>query len=178
MTRRFLLACVVLPFLGLSALLSTTAQSPVALPSTMTTLAGLVPTATTSGKACPTLATAIATDAYGDGCPATNGVITYAYSASGTTANAPRGGVVVDAYGNVFVDDDMNGIVHMINPTTGLMTRVVGGGTSCGAVDLSGDGCILSATSNTAVSGARGIGIDPYGNILLAGFSDKLIHMV
>ncbi|WP_263418287.1 pectinesterase family protein [Terriglobus albidus] len=142
-------------------------QASTPLPYTMTTLAGLSPTATTAGSACPTLAGATAIDAYGDGCPAINGV----FGAAG------RGGVQVDNFGNVFVGDDVSGIIHMINQTSGIMTRLAGGGTACSAkLDAAGDGCI--AATQTVTSGQRGIGTDPYGNVLLAGYSDNLVHLV
>jgi pectin methylesterase-like acyl-CoA thioesterase len=168
MTRYFYLAVMCL--LSFS---TAVAQTPVALPYTLTTLAGGTPTATTAGSACPTLPTAKATDGAGDGCPAANGVL----------GLAGRGGVAVDSYGNLFVDDDVTGILHMINPTTGIMTAMAGTGTICttaaGALDKSGDGCAFpAAVPNAAVLGARGVGIDPYGNVLLAGYTDKMIHIL
>jgi len=169
MMRRFYHALVLLSVLCLLPLVNAGAQTPVALPYTLTTLAGGTPTATSSGSACPTLSTATATDSAGDGCPAANGV----FGAGG------RGGVAVDSYGNVFVDDDVSGILHMINPTTGIMTALAGTGTNCKAVDKSGDGCAFPAgVPAAAVTGARGVGIDPYGNVLLAGYTDKMIHVL
>lgn len=142
-------------------------QSPTPLPYTMSTLAGLSPAATTAGGACLTLPGATATDAYGDGCPAVNG----------TFGPAGRGGVQVDAFGNVFVGDDITGIIHMINATSGIMTKIAGGGTACSTkLDAAGDGCV--AATQTVTTGQRGIGIDPYGNVLLAGYSDNLVHLI
>lgn len=143
--------------------------SPTALPYTMTTIAGLAPTTTTANSACPTLPSAKATDGLGDGCPAVHGVF----------GPAGRGGVVVDAYGNIFVADDVTNyaVIHMIDSTSGIMSKVAGGGAACSSkLDAAGDGCL--AATQTVTSGQRGIGIDPYGNILLAGYSDNLIHVV
>jgi sugar lactone lactonase YvrE len=86
--------------------------------------------------------------------------------------------VGVDSFGNVFVTDDVSKVVHMINPTTGIMTLVAGNGTACtsGKVTSAGDGCI--AATNTIVSGQRGMSLDPWGNVLLAGYSDNLLHVV
>jgi len=169
MRRSFFFALIVLPVLCVLSLSNSAAQTPVALPYTLTTLAGSAPTATTAGSACPTLPSAKATDSFGDGCPAANGV----FGAGG------RGGVAVDSFGNLFVADDVNGVLHMINPTTGMMTALAGAGTSCAAVDKSGDGCPFPAgVPAAAVTGARGVGIDPYGNILLAGYTDKMVHML
>lgn len=162
---------VLVPLILFATYMQSSAQSPVALPNTMTTLAGLSPQTTTAGSACPTRSSLTATDAYGDGCPAANA----------TFGAAGRGGVAVDAYGNVFVTDDTinggSGVVHMINPTTGIMTQIAGLGTVCaGKVDAAGDGCI--AATQTIVKGQRGMGIDPYGNPILAGYSDNLVHVI
>jgi pectin methylesterase-like acyl-CoA thioesterase len=152
-------------------------QTPIPLPSTMTTLAGTSPMSAVTGTQCPNLATGVkSTDAYGDGCLAVNGI----FGAAG------RGGVQVDSFGNVFVGDDVNSIIHVIDPTSGIMSVLAGGASSictastgvgvAGAVDTSGDGCL--AATQTKAPGQRGIGIDPYGNVLLAGYSDNLLHVV
>lgn len=152
-------------------------QAPVALPNTMTTIAGTSPMSSVTGTQCPNLAAGVVSkDAFGDGCLAVNGN----FGAAG------RGGVQVDSFGNLFVSDDINSIVHLIDPTTGIMSVLAGGasavcaaasgaGTS-GAVDSQGDGCL--AATQTKIGTERGIGIDPYGNIVLAGFGDNAIHLV
>jgi sugar lactone lactonase YvrE len=152
-------------------------QTPIALPSTMTTLAGTSPMSAATGTQCPNLAVGVkSTDAYGDGCLAVNGV----FGAAG------RGGVQVDSFGNVFVADDISSVIHVIDPVSGIMSVLAGGASSictastgvgvAGAVDTSGDGC--PAATQTKTPGQRGIGIDPYGNVLLAGYSDNLLHVV
>jgi sugar lactone lactonase YvrE len=171
-----LFVSIVLPFFGLlpSALAQ---QTPVALPYTMTTLAGVSPMSSVSGTQCPNLPTGVkSTDSYGDGCLAANAV----FGAAG------RGGVQVDAFGNVFVADDVSSIIHVIDPTSGIMRVLAGGASSVctaatgagasGAVDTSGDGCV--AATGTKTSSYRGIGIDPYGNVLLAGYGDNGVHVV
>jgi len=109
-------------------------QAPVALPYTMTTIGGLSPMAATQGTQCPNLPTGtVSTDALGDGCLAVNGIF-------GLGAFS---GLVVDPFGNVFVNDDIKGVLHLINPNSGIMTLVAGGSTACGSkLDSSGDGCI------------------------------------
>ena len=105
--RGISLACLVGVCL-LSALV-VPAQTPVSLPNTMTTIGGLAPMSSTSGTQCPGLPSGVkSTDAFGDGCLAVNGI----FGAAG------RGGVVVDAFGNVFVGDDVSSVIHMINPTS------------------------------------------------------------
>ena len=162
----------VLPVFLLSLSFSALAQTPVAVPSTITTIAGgLVPTSFTANSTlCPGSTTVKSTTAYGDGCAA----IAASFGA------ASRGGAVVDSFGNVFVADDVNKIAHMIDANTGIMSVLAGGGTACaGKVDELGDGC-LAATQTTfsAASALRGIGMDPYGNVFLAGYNTNAIHMV
>lgn len=122
----------------------------------------------TSGTQCPGLATGVnSTDAFGDGCLAVNGIF----------GTGGRGGVQVDSFGNVIVADDVNSIIHLINPSTGIMTKLAGLGTTCsGKLDSAGDGC-LAATQSLA-AGERGIGLDPYGNVFLPGYSDHLVRMI
>ena len=147
------------------------AQSPIALPYTVTTLAGTSPMAAVAGTQCPNLPTgALSTDAFGDGCLAVNAIL----------GNDPFSGIAVDAFGDVFMNDDIKGVLHRIDPNSGIMTLVAGGGTACaGKIDSSGDGCIAATgTPTTPILDARGVGIDPYGNILLAGYNDHLVHIV
>ncbi len=93
------------------------AQTPTALPYTMTTVGGTSPMAATAGTHCPNLPAAfVSTDAFGDGCLAANGIF----------GNDPFSGVVVDAFGNVFLNDDIKGVLHMINPDSGIMTALGG----------------------------------------------------
>ena len=169
MLLRFSLARPLLPLLCVLSFLSARAQqAPIALPSTMTTLAGTSPMAAVAGTQCPNLPTGVkSTDAFGDGCLAVNGIF----------GAAARGGVQVDSFGNVFVADDINSIIHVINPTTGIMSVLAGGGTVCsGKVDSAGDGCL--AATQTVAKSQRGIGTDPYGNVFLSGYGDNLSHIV
>ncbi len=147
------------------------AQAPIALPYTMTTLGGISPMAATASTQCPNLPTGVvSTDAFGDGCLAVNGIF----------GNDPFSGIVVDPFGNVFMNDDIKGVLHLINPDSGIMTAVGGTGAACsGKIDPSGDGCVAATgTPSTAFADARGVGIDPYGNILLAGYNDHLVHII
>ena len=150
---------------------SLSAQAPIALPNTMTTLGGTSPMTAATGTQCPNLSTGVlSTDAFGDGCLAVNGIFGVgSYS-----------GVVVDPFGNVLVNDDIKGVLHLINPASGIMTLVAGGGTACsGKLDSSGDGCVAATGTPTApITGARGVGIDPYGNVLLAGYNDHFVHII
>jgi hypothetical protein len=133
----------------------------------MTTLGGTSPMAATAGTQCPNLpAGVLSSDALGDRCLAVNGIF--------DNSGSPFSGLAVDAYGNVFMNDDIKGTLHMINLNSGIMMLVAGGGTTCaGKIDSSGDGCVAATGMPvTPIEDARGIGIDPYGNILLAGYND------
>jgi polygalacturonase/sugar lactone lactonase YvrE len=137
----------------------------------MTTIGGSSPMAATAETQCPNLPTGVvSTDAFGDGCLAVNGIF-------GVGAFS---GLVVDPFGNVLVNDDIKGVLHLINPNSGIMTLVAGGGTACSSKqDSSGDGCVAATgTPTTPVADARGVGIDPYGNILLAGYNDHFVHII
>ncbi|MGA2889525.1 MAG: pectinesterase family protein, partial [Terracidiphilus sp.] len=96
-------------------------------------------------------------------------------SSSGAAA---RGGVVVDTYGNVFISDDIGGKVYMVNQSAGTTSTFTGGSTSncSGAISSSGDGCAFASTKT--VAGMRNIGIDPYGNVLLADYSNNMVHIL
>lgn len=164
---------------GLSLAFSSMASAQTAhpLPYTQSTLAGAQPMTAAAGTQCPNLPTGVkSTTAFGDGCLATNAVF----------GSQARGGVQVDSFGNVFVADDINSIVHTIDPNSGLLSVLAGGASSvcaaatgtgaAGAVDTSGDGCL--AATQTKTPSQRGIGIDPYGNVLLAGYGDNALHVV
>ncbi|MGA3133550.1 MAG: pectinesterase family protein, partial [Terracidiphilus sp.] len=158
-------------FLSLPAI--SDAQTPIALPYTMTTVAGgLAPrTSYTAGTTvCPGTSSTTASSTAGDNCAAVSGIF----------GAASRGGVVVDQYGNIFAADDINSAVHMIDASTGTMTVVAGLGAACGSsagkLDSAGDGCLGS--TQTVLSHPRGIGLDAYGNVLIPEYGQNLIHIV
>jgi sugar lactone lactonase YvrE len=171
MLRRFSFAVVILPIVCLLSQLNAGAQAPVALPYTMTTIGGLAPMAATAGTQCPNLPVGVkSTDAYGDGCLAINGIF----------GAAAYGGTLVDSIGNIYVVDDTSAtpVVHKINPATGIMTLVAGGGhAACSGKHSSyGDGC--PAATATALVSERSGNLDYYGNILLGGYGSHLVHMI
>ncbi len=160
-----LLAVVTATWLYVPDAQSQTAAT-VVLPYTISTIAG-GGTTTTAGSACFAGSTLKATDAFGDGCPATQAVFSTDF----------RGGVTTDPQGNVYIADTSNNLIRKIDARSGLISVFVGGSTICaGAVDKLGDGCPTNATGG--FNNPRGIGSDPYGNILIAGYSDQLVHLV
>ncbi len=143
---------------------------PIALPNTISTLAGGATASTTAGAACVAGSPYLATDAYGDGCP-------------GSFANFGsdgRGGLVVDGEGNIFVGDVTHDTIRVISGRSGIVNRLAGGGTACGTgsgqQDKFGDGC--PATQTTGFNSPRGLGIDPYGNVFNAGYNDDVVNVV
>ena len=164
-TRRCVISLIFVAGVCGSAVLGQTTPT-VVLPYTISTIAG-GGTTTAAGSACFAGSALKATDAFGDGCPATEAVFSTDF----------RGGVATDPLGNVYIADTANNLIRKIDARSGVITAFVGGGTICaGAVDKLGDGCLVSATGG--FNNPRGIGSDPYGNILIAGYSDQLVHLV
>jgi pectin methylesterase-like acyl-CoA thioesterase len=156
------------------------AQTPVVLPNTMSTIEGLTPTATTATTACPTNAQFTAQDALGNGCPAIN-----------ATVSVDDRSMVVDPAGNIYTISDSNNpqSVRRIDARTGNITIFAGsGGGGCGsggvtvdgtlytAVDKTGDGC--PAYDTGGFNGGRGLGMDPYGNLIIGVTGDSALHFV
>ncbi len=111
------------------------------------------------------------TDTYGDGCPAAQ-----------ATLVSPTD-VTLDAAGNIYILDAGDYRVRKITVATGVITTVIGSGTSHGS---SGDlGLATSATIypyNTLVATALipsgGIAVDSEGDIFLADTGNNKIRMV
>ena len=145
---------------------SSAQQAPIALPNTITSLAGGA-TGVASGAACVTDASLTATDALGDGCP----------GASAVFSSDLRGGVAVDPFGNVWVADSSNSAIRKIDARSGIITLAAGKGTVCsGKTDSNGDGCPQLQTVFSSTP--RGIATDPWGNVLVAGYGSSLISIL
>jgi hypothetical protein len=146
-------------------------QAPIALPNTVSTVGGGVTTAFTAGSPCGAGTSLTATDALGDGCPAT---LAY-FNIQGT--GDLRGGVATDPAGNIYVIDTQDAAVRMINARSGIITLVAGLGTVCSSkTDNNGDNCLLAQTKFSSTP--RGIASDPYGNILVAGNGSNLVNLI
>jgi hypothetical protein len=157
------------------------AQTPVVLPNTISTLAGSSAVATTANTACPTNAQFTAQDGNGNGCPAVNA--TFAGNEKGLT---------VDPQGNVYVVADTSNpqSVRRIDARTGnisLFAGLGGSGSLCGTpvtvdgttytqTDKTGDGCPVQYSGG--FNAARGLGSDPYGNIIIGVTGDYALHFV
>ncbi len=165
--RSFLPAAFAL-LAGLGSSASAQVTAPQLLPYTVKLVAGSGTAAIAKGVACP-LSGFIATDAFGDGCLATE-----------VKLNAPRF-VTTDKNGVVFFSDSGNALVRRIDPATGIITAVAGGaasspgsGTTCGAntsTDSHGDGCLANAV---LLSKPEGLAFASNGDLYFAdnGFDD------
>jgi hypothetical protein len=157
-SRRFLLPFVSLAFAGFG--FSATAQTaPQLLPYTVKLIAGSGTATIASGATCPASGFR-STDAYGDGCLATEIMLT-----------GPRY-AIADANGNIFFSDYTNGLVRRVDAVTGIVTAVAGGaatspasGTACGSyqsTDARGDGCLATAVH---LSHPVGLVFSPAGDL-------------
>ncbi len=157
-TRRLLLLSAAAAFAGFA--LSATAQTaPQLLPYTARLIAGGGTTVITAGATCP-VSGRTSTDAYGDGCLATE--IEIGNTATGGSTPGARS-AVSDAGGNIFFTDYNNGLVRRVDAITGVVTAVAGGaasspasGVTCGAntsTDAIGDGCLGTLVKLTHPAG-------------------------
>jgi sugar lactone lactonase YvrE len=105
------------------------------------------------------------TDPLGDGCPATQAVL-----------SEPRS-VALDAGGNLYVSDSGDNVVRLVSLATGVIATVAGNpGSACAAkTDTVGDGC--PATQATLDQPA-GIALDGSGNLYIADTNDDRVREV
>lgn len=105
---------------------------------------------------------ALATDTYGDSCPALQATF------------ASPSGVATDANGNLYVSDTGHNLVRSIAPNGYIY--LYAGGTVCGsATDTYGDGC--SATQ-ASLSAPAGLAVDASSNLYLADSSNNLVRKI
>ena len=166
-----------------AATASAQTTAPVVLPNTFSTAAGGATATTTSGSACVTGSPYKATDAYGDGCPATQSLL----------GQDLHGGVVVDGQGNIFINDANNystgssvQMLRRVDAKSGIITAVLSSANSIcaagsaspatlGSTDSVGDGCVFA---HALYSKERGIGMDPYGNVFISGYGGGVVRVV
>ena len=78
--------------------------------------------------------------------------------------------------GNVYIADVVNNRIRLITASTGIITTIVGSGTSGSSGSYSGDG--FSATSAT-LNYPRGVVIDSSGNYnMYVYLVDSILHAV
>jgi sugar lactone lactonase YvrE len=107
------------------------------------------------------------TDSIGDGCPATQAVL-----------SQPRG-IAFDAAGNLYISDSGNNVVRMVTAALPNNIATVAGNLSltvCAAkTDSVGDGC--PATQATLIL-PQGIALDGSGNLYIADTNDQRVREV
>ncbi|MFY9852885.1 MAG: Ig-like domain repeat protein, partial [Terracidiphilus sp.] len=137
-------------------------SNPIALPYTMTTIAGGsgLPIPSSGNMTC-----AGATDKYGDGCQGT---------AMAFTSGDDMRAVVADPFGNVYVSDTSAALVRRISPN-GVITNFAG--------KVSGSACVPTAASGctptlVTLGKARGVGTDAAGNIYIANYTGNQVFEV
>ena len=136
--------------------------APTLLPYTLSVIAGGATASPAAGATCP-VSGFKSTDAFGDGCLATEVLLA-----------GPRF-VTTDKNGVVYFADTNNAIVRRIDPLTGVITAVVGGASSnpatgavCGSgvsVDSLGDGCPATLVH---LSKPMGVAFSPAGDLYFA----------
>jgi sugar lactone lactonase YvrE len=98
-------------------------------------------------------------DYSGDGCAATNAAFRY-----------PTG-VAVDLTGNLFIADQVNGVIRKVD-TYGIITTVAGNGTNG---YLLGDGGVAT---NAELFLPQDVAVDATGNLFIADYGNNLIRKV
>jgi trimeric autotransporter adhesin len=97
------------------------------------------------------------------------------YSGDGGLAGAAQlhtpHGVAVDTYGNVYIADTENHVIRFVNAASGVITTVVGNGTS----GYSGDGGPATAAQ---LSLPYGIALDLNDNLYIADYENHVIREV
>ncbi|MGB6743165.1 MAG: Ig-like domain repeat protein [Terracidiphilus sp.] len=129
-------------------------SNPIALPYTMTTIAG--------GAAANC---ASETDSFGDGCPATSILF---------GGSVDLRSVAADPFGNVYLTDAVASVIRRIAPN-GVITDFAG--------KVSGSACAPTATAGcpptqVSIDKARGVSSDAQGNIYIAGYDSHEIFEV
>ena len=113
---------------------------------------------------------------------AATGVIT-TYAGTGTEGysgdNGPAsgamlgyiGGIAVDGTGNLFISDQIYGVVRKVNATSGVITTVAGNG----QYGYSGDN---GAATSASLGYPSGIAVDISGNLFIADYYNNVIRKV
>jgi hypothetical protein len=165
-------ALVVLALGTLTSVVASAQTAPQLLPSTTKLVAGGGTTTPAKGGLCPNSGY-MATDAYGDGCLATEVLLGTATATPGARA------AVADALGNVYFGDYVNGVVHRVDVQTGILSAVAGSqtaspgtgtsGATCGgtSTDAKGDGCLGYLVH---LSHPTGLTFSPAGDLYIADY--------
>ena len=158
---------------------ASTPAAPQLLPYIITAVAGggtlgtTYPTATavpyTVGQACASGSTLTAQDVYGDGCLATQVLLSVPRAVGG------------DSQGNLFLVDSNNSTIRRVDARTGIITTIAGqgastpgAGVSCGtgssvtSSNANGDGCLATQVRLLA---PEGLAVDPANNVWFSDYT-------
>jgi sugar lactone lactonase YvrE/flagellar hook assembly protein FlgD len=80
-------------------------------------------------------------------------------------------GIAIGCQGNIFLTDDTNNVVRMVDKATGIISTVIGTGIS---------GCSTSGTPvlATNISHPESLAFDPFGNLYLVDYDYSLVQLV
>ena len=125
----------------------------------VTASTGIIQTVAGGGTGCTAQ-----TDTYGDGCLATEALL-----------SAPTS-VFVDHAGNIFISDYGNSLIREVSASTGIITIVAGGGAGCtNQTDALGDGCVAAQAT---LSAPWGLYVDSSEDIFIADYNNSRIREV
>lgn len=105
-----------------------------------------------------------------------NGTAGYRNDGSVATSaelNQPQG-IAVDGSGVIYIADTGNNVIRRVDPTTGNISTVAGGGTASGA-DTLGDG---SAATGAVLDSPTALAIDPSGSLLISDTGDDVVRRI
>ncbi|SNT37847.1 NHL repeat-containing protein [Granulicella rosea] len=160
-------------FLDLSSLNHTALRRIDARSGRVTTAAGTLGPTSGTAAIC-----ANATDSYGDGCPASDGL---GNSAGGYTYyGVALRGFAVAKNGDIYITGYSTNVVQKISATTGLLTLVGGtlSGTGKSASGSGGFGGNGGPATSAHFSGPRGIAVDNSGNVYIADSGNNEIREI
>ncbi len=171
---RKVLVRVLVGLAGLSCFAAQAASTatPQALPYIVTTVAGGAASSPAAGASCGMGSTLVSTDAFGDGCLATQVLL-----------SVPRA-VAGDSQGNLFIVDSANVAIRRVDARSGIITTIAGGGvaqtagSSCGTLtssDAYGDGCLGTAVKLAA---PEGLAVDAADNVWFSDYTLGSVRMV
>ncbi len=106
---------------------------------------------------------ATATDAWGDGCPATNAVL--------SAVPCSRDAMVVDSHGNLYFADNSRQTVRRVDHQTGVITLVAGTTSGSGF----GDG---GPATQAMLGNINGLAVDDVGNVFLSQVTRNVVRKV
>jgi hypothetical protein len=83
--------------------------------------------------------------------------------------------VLLDASGNLYIADESNGLIRMVN-TSGIISTFAGGGGGCaGQTDSVGDGC---PATEAILTSPTGVAMDAAGDLVIADWGSNRIRYV